>query len=44
MLLLLFQNQLAEAKDGLKAAARLGEQLDKKSDTITALRDEGGWY
>ncbi|XP_023727359.1 thyroid receptor-interacting protein 11 isoform X4 [Cryptotermes secundus] len=32
--------QLAEAKEGLSAAARLGEQLDKKSETIAGLREE----
>jgi hypothetical protein len=33
--------QLAEAKEGLSAAARLGEQLDKKSETVASLREEG---
>nr|CAD7429739.1 unnamed protein product [Timema monikensis] len=32
--------QLSEAKEGLSAAARLGEQLDKKTETITALKEE----
>ncbi|KDR16339.1 Thyroid receptor-interacting protein 11 [Zootermopsis nevadensis] len=33
--------QLQAAKDGLSAAARLGEQLDKKSEIITDLKEEG---
>lgn len=36
-----FQVQLKEAKEGLSAAARLGEQLDKKSEMITGLKEEG---
>nr|CAD7447663.1 unnamed protein product [Timema bartmani] len=35
------KGQLSEAKEGLSAAARLGEQLDKKTETITALKQEG---
>lgn len=34
------QGQLTEAKEGLSAAARLGEQLDKKSETINSLKDQ----
>jgi hypothetical protein len=30
-----------EAKEGLNAAARLGEQLDKKSEIISGLKEEG---
>jgi len=32
--------QLSEAKEGLNAAARLGEQLDKKSEIIAGLKEE----
>lgn len=35
------QFQLSEAKEGLNAAARLGEQLDKKSEIIAGLKEEG---
>lgn len=34
------QTQLKEAKEGLSAAARLGEQLDKKTQTIHELKQE----
>ncbi|KAJ9580383.1 hypothetical protein L9F63_003959, partial [Diploptera punctata] len=34
------QVQLLEAKEGLSAGVRLGEQLEKKSETITSLREE----
>jgi len=34
------KKQLAEAKNGLNAASRLGEQLDKKSQHITYLEEE----
>lgn len=34
------QAQLKEAKEGLSAAARLGEQLDKKTQTIHELKQE----
>ncbi|XP_063233896.1 thyroid receptor-interacting protein 11 isoform X2 [Bacillus rossius redtenbacheri] len=34
------RGQLAEAKEGLSAAARLGEQLDRKTDLVGALREE----
>lgn len=37
----LLQSQLEEASDGLEAAARLSEQLDKKEAAIQALREEG---
>lgn len=36
-----FQDQLEEASDGLEAAARLSEQLDRKEEAIDALREEG---
>lgn len=36
-----FQNQLMEAKDCLKAAARLTEELDRKSERIEQLNQEG---
>ncbi|XP_052122352.1 thyroid receptor-interacting protein 11 isoform X2 [Frankliniella occidentalis] len=36
----LLQGQLNEAKEGLSAAARLGVQLDKKSETINSLREQ----
>jgi hypothetical protein len=32
---------LNEAKKGLLAATRLSEQLEKKSEVITALKQEG---
>jgi len=34
---------LDEASDGLEAAARLSEQLDRKEEAIDALREEGGF-
>lgn len=37
------QDQLEEASDGLEAAARLSEQLDRKEEAIDALREEG-WF
>ncbi|KAF4530119.1 hypothetical protein B566_EDAN001376 [Ephemera danica] len=34
------EGQLQEAKEGLSAAARLGVQMDKKSEQIASLKDE----
>ena len=39
--LICFQEQLDEASDGLAAASRLSEQLDRKEEAIDALREEG---
>ena len=39
--LIYLQEQLEEASDGLAAASRLSEQLDRKEETIDALREEG---
>lgn len=33
--------QLKEAKEGLSAASRLNEQLDRKSQTIAELKQKG---
>jgi len=35
------QQQLAEANQGLRAAARLSDQLEAGQQTIAVLRDEG---
>ena len=35
------QGDLAEALDGLEAASRLSEQLDKKEEALRALKEEG---
>ena len=35
------QEKLADAEEGLEAASRLTEQLDKKEEALHALKDEG---
>jgi len=37
----LLQAQLEEVSDGLEAASRLSEQLDRKEEALDALREEG---
>ena len=39
----LAQIDLEEATDGLAAASRLSEQLDRKEEALQALREEGRW-
>lgn len=38
------QQQLREAREGLKAASRLSEQLEKKDEQIERLNEEGNYY
>lgn len=37
------QQQLSDANQGLRAAARLSDQLEAGQQTIAVLRDEGEW-
>lgn len=37
------QQQLADANQGLRAAARLSDQLEAGQQTIAVLRDEGNY-
>lgn len=41
--LCLSQGDLSEALDGLEAASRLSEQLDRKEEALAALKEEGRW-
>lgn len=38
------QQQLSEAKECLKAASRLSEQLEKKDEQIERLDEEGNYF
>lgn len=38
------QQQLREAREYLKAASRLSEQLEKKDEQIERLNEEGNYY
>ena len=39
-----FQSEVEETQHALEAAQRLSEQLDKKQQTIIALKEEGNLY
>lgn len=41
--ILWLQEKLSDAEDGLEAAARLHQQLDKCDQIIAALKEEGQW-
>lgn len=43
ILLCVWQDDLSEALDGLEAANRLSELLDRKEEALAALKEEG-WY